>query len=116
MLRKSVFALVAILAVGSLSLAPDAFAARGSGHGGGVGHGGGHFSGGHFGARTVVHSGSHLGGHNVGRHGPHVGGGHPARFVRGHGRHFWHGRWWAYGVGPCWVWSDDYAEYVWVCF
>jgi hypothetical protein len=33
----------------------------------------------------------------------------------GHHRHFWHGRWWAYGIGPCWVWSDFYSEYVWVC-
>ena len=29
--------------------------------------------------------------------------------------HFWHGRWWYYGVGPCWVWSDYYGEYVWAC-
>ena len=21
----------------------------------------------------------------------------------GHNRHFWHGAWYAYGVGPCWV-------------
>jgi hypothetical protein len=43
--------------------------------------------------------------------------GHHGRrfFVRGHHRHFWHGRWWDYGVGPCWAWSDEYAEYVWVC-
>jgi hypothetical protein len=32
---------------------------------------------------------------------------------RGGGRHFWHGRWWGYGVGPCWrlvgpIW-------VWIC-
>jgi hypothetical protein len=33
----------------------------------------------------------------------------------GHRRHFWHGRWWYYGVGPCWRWSDVYGEYVWVC-
>jgi hypothetical protein len=33
----------------------------------------------------------------------------------GHRRHFWHGRWWYYGVGPCWVWSDYYGEYVWAC-
>jgi hypothetical protein len=130
MTRKSTFALAAILAVGSLSLslAPDAFAAHGGGHGGGGhgggghmggGHGGGHFGGGHFGGGHFggrVVGGGHSGGHFGGRHGPHVGGGHPAHFVRGHNRHFWHGRWWAYGVGPCWVWSDDYAEYVWVCF
>jgi hypothetical protein len=103
-MRKSVVALAAIIALGSLPVASDAFAAHGGGHGGG------HFGGGHFGGHTVAHS------RQVGRHGPHVGGGHPARFVRGHDRHFWHGRWWTYGVGPCWAWSDDYAEYVWVCF
>ena len=32
-----------------------------------------------------------------------------------HKRHFWHGRWWNYGIPPCWEWSDDYDEYVWVC-
>src|SRR5258706_5380335 len=29
----------------------------------------------------------------------------------GHRRHFWHGRWWDYGVGPCWVWSDRSEEH-----
>jgi hypothetical protein len=24
----------------------------------------------------------------------------------GHSRHFWHGRWYAYGVGPCWIYID----------
>jgi len=38
-----------------------------------------------------------------------------AHFAFGHHRHFWHGRWWYYGVGPCWVWSDYYGEYVWAC-
>jgi hypothetical protein len=33
----------------------------------------------------------------------------------GHRRHFWHGRWWDYGVGPCWIWSDVYGAYVWAC-
>jgi hypothetical protein len=49
--------------------------------------------------------------------GVHVAAGHPARahFAFGHHRHFWHGRWWYYGVGPCWVWSDYYGEYVWAC-
>jgi hypothetical protein len=32
-----------------------------------------------------------------------------------HSRHFWHGTWWDYGIGPCWRWSDDYDEYLWVC-
>jgi hypothetical protein len=33
-----------------------------------------------------------------------------------HAGRFWHGQWYSYGVGPCWSWSDDYDEYVWVCF
>ena len=32
-----------------------------------------------------------------------------------HSRHFWHDRWWDYGIGPCWRWVGDYDEYVWVC-
>lgn len=37
------------------------------------------------------------------------------RVHHSHGRHFWRGRWWAYGVGPCWVWSSYYDEYIWQC-
>ena len=33
----------------------------------------------------------------------------------GRNRHFWHGRWYAYGVGPCWKWSYRLDGYVWVC-
>ena len=100
MTRKSIFALAAVLALGSsLALATGA-SAHGGGHGGGGHFGGGHFGGGHVG-------GGHFGGHFGGGHG---------HFVRGHFRHFFHGRWWAYGVGPCWAWSDEYGEYVWVCY
>jgi|SRR5215471_6389253 len=115
MTSKSVFALAAILALGSLSLATNASAAHGGGHGGGGGghFGGGHIAAGHFvarpgaGARIVA-------GHEPSRHvAP---GFHGRAFVAGgHRRHFWHGRWWYYGVGPCWVWSDYYGEYVWAC-
>jgi len=80
--------------------------ARGGGGGGGGGRGGG---GGGGGARC--------GGGARGGGGPR-GGGPRGGFVRGGrggggGRHFWHGRWWGYGVGPCWrlvgpVW-------VWIC-
>jgi len=31
----------------------------------------------------------------------------------GPGRRWWNGRWYAYGVGPCWLWSP--IGYVWVC-
>jgi hypothetical protein len=29
----------------------------------------------------------------------------------GHNRHRWHGRWYAYGVGPCWI--DVDGEFFW---
>src|SRR5882672_5179565 len=29
----------------------------------------------------------------------------------GHNRHFWHGSWYAYGTGPCWV--DVEGEWFW---
>jgi len=75
--------------------------ARGGGGGGGGGRGGG--------------GGGPRGGGPRG--GGFRGGGPRGGFVRGGrgggGRHFWHGRWWGYGVGPCWrlvgpVW-------VWIC-
>jgi hypothetical protein len=104
-MRKSVVVFAAVLALGSLSLGTDAFARAGKGGGGhGGGRGGGH----------AVRGPSVAHGPRVGR--THAGNGHPTHFVRGHDRHFWHGRWYNYGVGPCWVWSDDYSEYVWVCF
>ncbi len=126
MTRKSILALTTVLALGSsITLASNASAAHfGGGHSGGGGHfGGGHFGGGHFG-------GGHIGGGHFG--GGHFGGGHfggnrfgggyvgvgpraHAYGIGGHSRHFWHGRWWNYGAGPCWVWSDFYGEYVWQC-
>jgi hypothetical protein len=93
----SAFALAAILA-SSVSITADAIARDGHGPGG---RGGPHFGG-----------GRHFGG------GPHFGPGHfgpgPGRF--GGGRRFWHGRYWPYGVGPCWAWSPVYGQYVWQCF
>jgi hypothetical protein len=125
MTRKSALALAATVALGGLSLATDASAQHhGGGHGGG---GGAHFggAGGHFGG-----GGAHLGGGRIGAgrlatgrgpgapavagRGPGPGGAR-AFVPGGHRRHFWHGRWWYYGVGPCWVWSDYYGEYVWAC-
>jgi hypothetical protein len=32
----------------------------------------------------------------------------------GHGRRYWRGRWWAYGVGSCWRITPA-GYYVWVC-
>jgi hypothetical protein len=40
--------------------------------------------------------------------GPHFG---PHGFA---GPRFWHGRYWAYGIGPCWAPSP--AGFVWVCY
>ena len=31
----------------------------------------------------------------------------------GHGRHWYHGRYWDYGVGPCW--QPTPVGFVWVC-
>jgi hypothetical protein len=143
MTRKSVLALTAIVALGGLSLATDASAQHhGGGHGGGGAHSGGggaHFGGGgaHFGGGGARGGGAHFGGGQIaaGRSATARGPGAPAIAGRGHGpgarvapsygarafvpgghrRHFWHGRWWSYGVGPCWVWSDYYGEYVWAC-
>ena len=111
MTGKSVFALAAILALGSLSLATDASAEHGCGGRGGGGHiASGRVATGHGpGAPIVAGRGPGPGIHVAPGYRAHV-------FVAGgHRRHFWHGRWWYYGVGPCWVWSDYYGEYVWAC-
>lgn len=91
-------ALTAALIIGTAGLA---LAHGPGGHGGpgghvGIGHGGpGHVGvpGGHFGGP----------GHFGGRFGGGVGGGR-----------FWHGRYWVYGVGPCWQ-LTPLGTYVWVC-
>jgi hypothetical protein len=123
MTRKSVFALAAIITLGGVSLATDAFAQHHGGGGGGAhfGGGGAHFGGGNVGVGRRFATGRGPGapavaGRGTGR-GIHVAPGFGARasVSGGHRRHFWHGRWWYYGVGPCWVWSDYYGEYVWAC-
>jgi hypothetical protein len=45
---------------------------------------------------STAHHGSGHGGYTVG----HSYGGH---VYYGHNRHRWHGRWYGYGVGPCWI-------------
>jgi hypothetical protein len=91
----------------SLLLPTTVLNARGGGHGGG-GHGGG----GHGGGGGAVHvdgGGMHMGGGRA-----HIGGAPGVRVVGGGGgRHFWHGRWYAYGVGPCWQLAP--GGYVWIC-
>ncbi len=76
----------------TLAFPAVALAAHG-GHGGGGHGGGGHGGGGHGG-----------GGWHGGGGGWHGGGG---------GRRFCGGRWWPYGVGPCWRWY--YGTWAWVC-
>lgn len=132
MTRKSILALAAIIALGGLSLATDASAQHRGGGGGHFGGGGAHFSGGggHFSGGGARVGGGHIGAGRFatgrGPGAPAVAGRGPGRGVRvapgygafvpgGHRRHFWHGRWWSYGIGPCWVWSDYYGEYVWAC-
>lgn len=46
-------------------------------------------------------------GHGWGGHG-HGWGGHGW----GGGR-YWHGRWWGYGIGPCWRWTP--VGWIWIC-
>jgi hypothetical protein len=87
----------------SLLLPMTMLEARGGGHGG-EGHGGGGARGG------AVHFGG--GGMHVGEGRVHVGSG-PGVRVAGGGRRFWHGRWYPYGVGPCWQLAP--GGYVWVC-
>ena len=103
-----VYCFATVGAAGLMMAATDTSAqARGGGHGGhgGGGHGGGH--GGHGGGHVAGHGG-HRGGHVAAR------GAHRGGHFAGRGRgHFWHGRWYGYGVGPCWRRTP--AGYIWIC-
>jgi hypothetical protein len=70
-------------------------------HAGGGMHGGGGM---HVGGGSVSGGGRGMG--------THANGG-ARRFVGGGAGHFWHGRWYGYGVGPCWGLTPD--GYIWVC-
>ena len=112
-MKRGLALVVAMIAALAMPLAADARP-----HGGHKG-GGHHMSSGHH------RGGAHIGnrGHRAGKHfrGP---GRHYKGHIRHGGRHyghrhhrrFWHGRWYAYGIGPCWRWSPRYAEFVWVCY
>jgi hypothetical protein len=102
MLRKIA---LGIAFAAALMLPLDAFAARHSGRGHGVARGGGHA---HM-RRTTVRTRAHVHGRVVVR-----GRGH-GRGHYSHRRHFWHGQWWAYGVGTCWTYDPTYDEYYWTC-
>jgi hypothetical protein len=116
MLRKITFG-IAIAA--ALLLPLNAFAAKGR-----------------SGGRSVGHSAARSVGHSAGRSSGRVHSNfrrsavrsvrvrsHVSRQVRtgrghdhySHRRHFWHGQWWAYGVGSCWTYDPTYDEYNWVC-
>jgi hypothetical protein len=122
MLKKFSLILSVTAALG-LGIAASAHA-KGGGHGGGHhggGHGGGHHGGGPHAASH--HGGGHHGGAYVnGR--VHVNGNvrvHENRAAHkhyvvgrrynghiwfGHSGHRWHGVWYGYGVGPCWIYVD----------
>jgi hypothetical protein len=106
----------------------DAFARPGGGRGGHGGHAGFHhggpgFHGGAAHRGVGAYGGSHRGyyGHGAGIDrgvvrggGPYrVGGRYHGGVWYGTGRHWWKGRWYNYGVGPCWLWSP--IGYVWIC-
>ncbi len=104
-MRRLIFA---VASVASLSLPMTAFAGHSNGGGGHHSSGGHSRGGGHY---SSHHSSGGVG-HYVAR-GHSVGGGH--RGHHSHRRHFWHGIWYDYGIGPCWQYSDYYDEYIWVC-
>jgi hypothetical protein len=85
MLRKIsiVLSLAAALGLGLAVAAPDSASAQS------------HPKKPHHTHHTVVHS----------SHGPHyvVGHSYGGHVYYGHRRHYWHGRWYAYGIGPCWI-------------
>jgi hypothetical protein len=73
--------------------------------------------GGHGGRAHVHHNvGSVRRNVNVNRHVNRVVVGHRYHggIYYGHVRRYWHGRWWAYGVGSCWRLTPD-GYYVWIC-
>lgn len=111
MLKKIslVLSVTAALGFGVVATA-DAKEHGGGGHG--AGHGGGHHSGGHHGGGGH-HGAAHV---NQGTHVEHenrpankhyvVGRTYDGHIWFGHAGHRWHGRWYAYGVGPCWIYVD----------
>ncbi|HEY7664199.1 MAG TPA: hypothetical protein VH934_13865 [Xanthobacteraceae bacterium] len=80
----------------------------GAGPGGGGGPAGGAGRGGYVNRNVTVNRNVY-----VNRGGPVVGRRYHGGVWYGPGRHYWRGRWYAYGVGPCWLLSP--IGYVWVC-
>ena len=40
----------------------------------------------------------------------------PGMAGHGGGGRYWRGRYWAYGVGPCWNWNPFFGGWAWVCY
>ena len=92
--------LVVAAALAALVISTSALAKNGGG--GGSGHSGPGMS--------MSHSGPGPGSGSGMNRSPGVRGGD----MRGGGRrHFYRGRWWDYGVGPCWRWTR--RGYIWIC-
>ena len=115
MLKKIYLALsvTAALALGAVATA-DAKGhggGHGGGHHGGGHHGGGHHGGGHHGAAHVnrsahVNKNARLRENRPANKHYVVGRRYNGNIWFGHTGHRWHGRWYAYGVGPCWIYID----------
>jgi hypothetical protein len=115
MLKKICLMLSVTAALGLGSVATADAKGHGGGHHGGSHHGGG----GHHGAAHVnrsanvhVNRGVHVN-RNVRVHenrpaNKHyvVGRRYDGHIWFGHTGHRWHGRWYSYGVGPCWIYID----------
>ena len=117
----AIAALAATTMFAAISISGDASARPGGGRGGHAGS----FRGGAVGFHGAgVYRGGAAGFHHyngaVGRRGVvvrggayRVGGRYHGGIWYGTGRHWWNGRWYGYGVGPCWLWSP--IGYVWIC-
>ncbi len=99
MMRK--FILATAVAVTAALAAPTPSLAQHHGGGHGVARGGVYRGG-------VYRGGVYRGGVYRGGYGGYGGYG-------GRGR-YWGGRWWGYGIGPCWRYNPFYGSYVWVCY
>jgi hypothetical protein len=63
---------------------------------------------------SAGHGHGHHGGHH-GYHGGHHGGDWNGHWNYGYRHGHWHrGRYWGYGVGPCWAWTP--YGYEWICY
>jgi len=123
MLKKAslILSVTAALGLGIVTSADakDHGGGHGGGHHGGGPHGGGHHGGGHHGTAHVnrsahvhVNRSAHVN-RNVRMHENRPGNRHyvvgrtyDGHIWFGHSGHRWHGRWYAYGVGPCWIYID----------